>query len=362
MAAAVRCVLVSFRLVKNSGSPSVFCQRLCSQAPASVAGEVPLPAADGAVPTTPPRPPLPLVIKRDLAYPSKFTPNREAWVENLDTVESEKLGLIPLHPKVFGVFPRIDTLHWNINWQNNYQKVDWTTTESRAERRGGGRKPWPQKGTGRARHGSIRSPIWKGGGIAHGPRGPRTYYYMLPFFRRVQGLTTALSVKLAQDDLKIVDSLDLPTNDSKVSKAYYWPSQFIDLAESDKVPVLRVCICVPVFILSSLCSLKILLNPNTFEVYKKYLLKLVDERFWGPSVLFVDNTDYVSENIALICDEVKHFNIMPVYGLNVHSMLKHDTLVLTLSAVEEIENKLLYQLHRIDGKEVAQRDHRRPYL
>lgn len=273
-----------------------------------MAGEVPLPAADGAVPAVPPRPPLPLVIKRELAYPSKFTPNREAWVENLDTVESEKLGLIPLHPKIFGVFPRIDTLHWNINWQNNYQKVDWTTTESRAERRGGGRKPWPQKGTGRARHGSIRSPIWKGGGIAHGPRGPRTYYYMLPFFRRVQGLTTALSVKLAQDDLKIVDSLDLPTNDSK------------------------------------------------------YLLKLVDERFWGPSVLFVDNTDYVSENIALICDEVKHFNIMPVYGLNVHSMLKHDTLVLTLSAVEEIENKLLYQLHRIDGKEVAQRDHRRPYL
>uniref|UniRef100_A0A131XK21 Large ribosomal subunit protein uL4m n=1 Tax=Hyalomma excavatum TaxID=257692 RepID=A0A131XK21_9ACAR len=308
MAAAMRCVLVSFRLAKNSGTPSVVCQRLCSQAPASVAGEVPLPAADGPVPTAPPRPPLPIVIKRDLAYPSKFTPNREAWVENLDTIESEKLGLVPLHPKVFGVFPRIDTLHWNIHWQANYQRVDWTTAETRAERRGGGRKPWPQKGTGRARHGSIRSPLWKGGGIAHGPRGPKTYYFMLPFFRRVQGLTTALSVKFAQDDLKIVDSLDLPTNDSK------------------------------------------------------YLLKLVDERFWGPSVLFVDNTDYVSENIALICDEVKHFNIMPVYGLNVHSMLKHDTLVLTLSAVEEIENKLLFHMHRTDGKEVAKRDHRRPYL
>ncbi|KAL1414733.1 hypothetical protein MTO96_007205 [Rhipicephalus appendiculatus] len=330
MAAAMRCVLVSFRLVKNSGSPSVFCQRLCSQAPASVAGEVPLPAADGAVPTTPPRPPLPLVIKRDLAYPSKFTPNREAWVENLDTVESEKLGLIPLHPKVFGVFPRIDTLHWNINWQNNYQKVDWTTTESRAERRGGGRKPWPQRalaehvtavsGRPSGKELAVKLGFWLAGGIAHGPRGPRTYYYMLPFFRRVQGLTTALSVKLAQDDLKIVDSLDLPTNDSK------------------------------------------------------YLLKLVDERFWGPfgavcgqlclyiPVFLSSSTDYVSENIALICDEVKHFNIMPVYGLNVHSMLKHDTLVLTLSAVEEIENKLLYQLHRIDGKEVAQRDHRRPYL
>uniref|UniRef100_A0A023G230 Large ribosomal subunit protein uL4m n=1 Tax=Amblyomma parvum TaxID=251391 RepID=A0A023G230_AMBPA len=305
----MRSAFVSLRLFKNSGSSVVVCQRLCSQGPVSGTGAEPLPAADSVAPAVPSRPPLPLVTKRELAYPSKFIPNREAWVENLDTIESEKLGLIPLHPKVFGVFPRIDTLHWNINWQLNYQKVDWTTAQTRAERRGGGRKPWPQKGTGRARHGSIRSPIWKGGGIAHGPRGPRTYYYMLPFFRRVQGLTTALSVKLAQDDLKIVDSLDLPTNDSK------------------------------------------------------YLENLVEERFWGPSVLFVDNTDYVSENIAIICDEVKHFNIMPVYGLNVYSMLKHDTLVLTLSAVEEIENKLLYQMNRTDGWEVAKnRDHRRPYL
>uniref|UniRef100_G3MS17 Large ribosomal subunit protein uL4m n=1 Tax=Amblyomma maculatum TaxID=34609 RepID=G3MS17_AMBMU len=309
MAAAMRGAFVGLRLFKNSCPPGVVCQRLCTQGPTSATGAEPLPPADSAAPTIPPRPPLPLITKRELAYPSKFTPNREAWVENLDTIESEKLGLIPLHPKVFGVFPRIDTLHWNVNWQLYYQKVDWTTTQTRAERRGGGRKPWPQKGTGRARHGSIRSPLWKGGGIAHGPRGPRTYYYMLPFFRRVQGLTTALSVKFAQDDLKIVDSLDLPTNDSK------------------------------------------------------YLENLVEERFWGPSVLFVDNTDYVSENIAIICDEVKHFNIMPVYGLNVFSMLKHDTLVLTLSAVEEIENKLLYQMSRTDGWEVAkQKYHRKPYL
>ncbi|XP_077538157.1 mitochondrial ribosomal protein L4 [Haemaphysalis longicornis] len=308
MAATMRSALGFLRLFKVSGSPVVTCQRLCSQSIVSGPGVDPPPVADTTAPLVPVRPPLPLITTRELPYPSKFTPNREAWVENLDTVESEKLGLMPLHPKVFGVFPRIDTLHWNVNWQLNYQKVDWTTTETRAERSGGGRKPWPQKGTGRARHGSIRSPLWKGGGVAHGPRGPRTFYYMLPFFRRVQGLTTALSIKFAQDDLKIVDSLDLPTHDSK------------------------------------------------------FLEKLVDERLWGPSVLFVDNTDYVSENIAIICDEVKHFNIMPVYGLNVYSMLKHDTLVLTMSAVEEIERKLLYQLNRTDGKEVAKRDHRRPYL
>lgn len=114
------------------------------------------------VPTTT-RPSLPLITSRKLSYPPKFTKNREAWVENLDTIESLKLGLTPLHAEVFGAFPRIDTLHWNVDWQQKYRRVDWETTQTRAERRGGGRKPWPQKGTGRARHGSIRSPLWKGG-------------------------------------------------------------------------------------------------------------------------------------------------------------------------------------------------------
>ncbi|RXM31017.1 hypothetical protein EOD39_7369 [Acipenser ruthenus] len=78
--------------------------------------------------------------------------------------------------------------------------------KTRAEVRGGGRKPWQQKGSGRARHGSIRSPLWRGGGVAHGPRGPTSYYYMLPMKVCVMGLKVALSAKLAQDYLHIVDS------------------------------------------------------------------------------------------------------------------------------------------------------------
>ncbi|XP_012265827.2 39S ribosomal protein L4, mitochondrial [Athalia rosae] len=223
---------------------------------------------------------------------------KQVWLENLDTIEEKKLGLLKLHPDIFGAQPRIDILHQNVRWQSMYKFVSYAHTKTRAEVRGGGRKPWPQKGLGKARHGSIRSPLWRGGGIAHGPRSPTTYFYMLPFYTRVLGLTSALTVKFAQDDLHIVKDLHTPTNE-----------------------------------------------PD-------YIQDLVEQRNWGPSVLFVDVDDIMPTNIALATDQIKHFNLMPVYGLNVHSMLKHDTLVLTQGAAREIEEKLLYQFNRAKTHEV----------
>ncbi|XP_050462590.1 39S ribosomal protein L4, mitochondrial [Cataglyphis hispanica] len=223
---------------------------------------------------------------------------RQVWLENLNTVEEKKLGLITLHPHVYAAAPRIDIIHQNVRWQQMYRWVSYAHTKTRAEVRGGGRKPWPQKGTGRARHGSIRSPLWRGGGVAHGPRSPTTHFYMLPFYTRVAGLTSTLSVKLAQDDLHIVDELEIPTSESS------------------------------------------------------YMEQLIEKRNWGPSVLFVDSYDIMPTNITLATDKIKHINLMPVYGLNVYSMLKHNTLVLTEKAARLIEEKLLYQLHRTDLKEL----------
>lgn len=145
---------------------------------------------------------------------------------------------------------------------------------------------------GRARHGSVRSPLFKKGGRAHGPRSPISHYFMLPFFTRVMGLTSTLSTKLAQDDLKIVDSIEIPTEDPA------------------------------------------------------YIKELVNARKWGPSALFVDYEDIVPQNIAIATNDIAYYNIMPSYGLNVHSMLKHSTLVMTIRAVEHIQNRLLYQLNR----------------
>ncbi|XP_008848285.1 39S ribosomal protein L4, mitochondrial isoform X2 [Nannospalax galili] len=137
----------------------------------------------------------------------------QAWVESLRGFEQERVGLAELHPDVFATAPRLDILYQVAIWQKNYKRISYAKTKTRAEVSGSGRKPWQQKGSGRARHGSIRSPIWRGGGVAHGPRGPTSYYYMLPMKVRALGLKVALTVKLMQDDLHIVDSLDLPTAD-----------------------------------------------------------------------------------------------------------------------------------------------------
>lgn len=248
--------------------------------------------------SSPVRPLLPLVTSRSLSFPPKFQQPFQSWLTNMDTVEEEKLGIIDLHPHIFGAFPRIDLLKRNVLWQQMYRRVNWDFVKTRAEMRGGGRKPWPQKGTGRARHGSIRSPLWKGGGVAHGPRGPKSYFYMLPFYERVQGLISALSVKLAQDDLRIVDSLEVPTDDPQ------------------------------------------------------FLRNLAEQRSWGLSILFVEDTDVMPRNISVATDKIGEFNLMPVYGLNVYSMLKHETLILTLEAVEKLEERLLFHLNRLDSYSV----------
>jgi len=247
------------------------------------------------------RPTIPILTSRKLEFPPKYRAPRQAWISNLDAVEEEKLGLIDLHPEVFASLPRLDIIHENIRWQQLYRRVSYAHTKVTSEVRGGGRKPRQQKGSGRSRHGSIRSPIWKGGGIVHGPRSPTTYFYMLGFDARLNGLRAALSVKLAQDDLHVVDSLELPTD-----------------------------------------------NPT-------YLSDLVEERGWGPSVLFIDDTDMMPFNITAATEAHGHYNLMPVYGLNVYSMLKHQTLVLTLAAVNRIEERILFHMHRNDAMEARQK-------
>ncbi|KAK1171714.1 39S ribosomal protein L4, mitochondrial-like isoform X1 [Acipenser oxyrinchus oxyrinchus] len=117
---------------------------------------------------------------------------------------------------IYFVLGRLDILHEVAIWQKKLQEnCDHAKVKTRAELRGGGRKPWQQKGSGRAHHGSIRSSLWRGGGVAHGPRGPTSYYYMLPMKVRVMGLKVAQLIQnvCLQDYLHIVDSLEMPSPD-----------------------------------------------------------------------------------------------------------------------------------------------------
>ena len=100
-----------------------------------------------------------------------------------------------------------------LNYRAN-QRRGTASTKSRAQVRGGGRKPWRQKGTGRARAGSIRSPLWKKGGITFGPK-PRNYSYSLPKKAKKNALKSALSMRLAESQLLIVKELDIKESKTK---------------------------------------------------------------------------------------------------------------------------------------------------
>lgn len=117
----------------------------------------------------------------------------------------EPAGEVTLPEAVFGVRPNRDLIHQalTVQLQNRRQRV--AHTKDRSEVRGGGRKPWRQKGTGRARHGSIRSPLWRGGGITFGPTKDRVFAGRFPKKMRRAALRQVLSAKAVAGDLIVVE-------------------------------------------------------------------------------------------------------------------------------------------------------------
>jgi large subunit ribosomal protein L4 len=125
----------------------------------------------------------------------------------LYTADGAANGDIKLDAEVFGIEPNLEVLHQVVTAQLAAARGGNAKTKTRSEVRGGGRKPWRQKGLGRARHGSIRSPIWTGGGIAHGPQ-PRSYAQRTPKKMKRLALRSALSARAAEAAIKVVDDID----------------------------------------------------------------------------------------------------------------------------------------------------------
>lgn len=116
----------------------------------------------------------------------------------------EPVGEVVLDRAVFGVEPNMAVMHQVVAAQLAARRAGTHSTKTRAEVAGGGSKPWRQKGTGRARHGSIRSPQWRGGGVAHGPK-PRDYRQRTPKKMKRLALASALSDRAAADRVIVVD-------------------------------------------------------------------------------------------------------------------------------------------------------------
>ncbi len=138
---------------------------------------------------------------------------------NMYNMSGEHLGEVELSKAVFGIEPNQQSIHAVVKNHLANRRQGTQSALTRAEVAGGGRKPWRQKGTGRARHGSIRAPQWTHGGVAFAPK-PRDYSYRLNRKLKKLALKSALSAKAASGDLLVVDNLDLPEIKTKSVRAF----------------------------------------------------------------------------------------------------------------------------------------------
>lgn len=148
-------------------------------------------------------------------------------------MNGEKAGTIALPAELFGVKWNSDLVHQVVVGMQANARPTVANTKFRGEVRGGGKKPWKQKGTGRARHGSTRSPIWRHGGITHGPRAERNYSVKINRKTRMAALTALLSRKYRDGEIVFVNKFSFAEPKTKEAKA-----ALVAIANGAGVPML----------------------------------------------------------------------------------------------------------------------------
>lgn len=195
-------------------------------------------------------------------------------------IQGEKVGELELNDGIFGIEPNEPVMHQAVQIYLANQRQGTHSTKTRGEVAGGGRKPWRQKGTGRARQGSIRAPHWKGGGIVFGPK-PRTYTMSLPKKVKRLAIKSALSTKVQGGELIVLDQLAVA-------------------------------------------------EPKTKDIVA-VLSKLGADR----KALIV--TSAPDRNVYLSGRNIPGVSVTPADGINVYDLLNHDKVVITKDAVARVE-------------------------
>lgn len=198
-------------------------------------------------------------------------------------LEGAKAGSIDLSDDIFGLEPRADILHRVVRWQRAKAQAGTHSVLTKSEVSYSTKKIYRQKGTGGARHGSRKAPIFRHGGVYKGPT-PRSHAHDLPKKFRALGLKHALSSKAATGNLVVLDSVDMK------------------------------------------------------EAKTAILAKAARELGWK-RVLIIDGAD-VNENFARAARNIEGIDILPSMGANVYDILKRDTLVITKAGVEALEARL----------------------
>ncbi|WP_435922613.1 50S ribosomal protein L4 [Paenibacillus sp. DYY-L-2] len=201
----------------------------------------------------------------------------------LFNVSGSQVGEVELNDAVFGIEPNVHVLHDAVVMQRASLRAGTHKVKGRSEVRGGGRKPWKQKGTGRARQGSIRAPQWVGGGTVFGPT-PRSYAFKLPKKVRRLAIKSALSSKVIDQDIIVLDALSLNAPKTKEFAAIL----------------------------------------NNLKVDRKALVV-------APAY---------DDNVALSARNIPGVKFVAAEGINVLDVLTHDKLIITKEAVQKVEEVL----------------------
>ena len=137
---------------------------------------------------------------------------------DIKTAEGKKASTAELADSVFGIEPNVPVMHQVVRMQRASWRAGTHSTKTRGQVRGGGKKPWRQKGTGRARQGTIRAPHWRGGGVVFGPH-PRDYSFKVNKKEIKLAIRSALSAKLADEQLIVVDKFEFEKPSTKAAVA-----------------------------------------------------------------------------------------------------------------------------------------------